>query len=82
MVSDDVYKIIKEEKKAAVMVTHDVAEAVSIADKVIVLSKRPAIIKKVYSIDMKDKIIPSKNRHNKDFHMYHDAIWKDFDDNE
>ena len=49
-VSDDVYKIIKNEGKTALMVTHDLAEAISISDRVIVLSKRPCEIKKIYKI--------------------------------
>ena len=78
-VSDDVYKIIKDENKTAIMVTHDIAEAISMADKVIVLSKRPAIIKNTYEIKMDNKTIPSENRKNKDFYNYYNAIWKDLD---
>lgn len=78
-VSDDVYKIIKYEKKTAIMVTHDIAEAISMADKVVVLSKRPAIIKNTYEIKMDNKTIPSENRKNKDFYNYYNAIWKDLD---
>lgn len=78
-VSDDVYKIIKDENKTAIMVTHDIAEAISMADKVVVLSKRPAIIKNTYEIKMDNKTIPSENRKNKDFYNYYNAIWKDLD---
>ena len=78
-VSDDVYRIIKEENKTAIMVTHDIAEAISLADKVIVLSKRPAVIKNIYEINMDNKIVPSKNRKNEKFYYYYDAIWKDID---
>ena len=49
-VSDDVYQIIKKEKKSAIMITHDISEAISMADKVIVLSKRPSTIKNIYEI--------------------------------
>ena len=76
-VSDDVFKIIKEEKKSAIMVTHDNAEAISIADKVIVLSKRPAIIKNVYEIKMNNKGLPSENRKNPKFNDYYNLIWRD-----
>ena len=75
-VSDDVYKIIKEEKKTALMVSHDIAEAVSIADKVIVLTNRPSRIKNIYDIKA-DKKEPSKNRDNKLFNYYYNLIWKD-----
>ena len=76
-VSDDVFKIIKQEKKSAIMVTHDNAEAISIADKVIVLSKRPAIVKNVYEIKMNNKGLPSENRKNPKFNDYYNLIWRD-----
>lgn len=78
-VSDDVYKIIKQEKKSAIMVTHDLAEAISMADKVIVLSKRPSKIKKIYDINLTDKSTPINNRKTKEFSYYYDLIWKDID---
>ena len=81
-VSDDVYKIIKEENKTAIMVTHDITEAIAIADKVIVLSKRPATIKNIYEIKFESKGLPSKNRKDPMFNSYYDNIWKDFDANE
>ena len=71
MVSNDVYKIIKEEKKTAIMVTHDINEAISMGDKVIVLSNRPAYIKNIYNIEMDNKTIPSKNRNNPKFNYYY-----------
>lgn len=78
-VSDDVYKIIKKENKSAIMVTHDLAEAISMADKVIVLSKRPSIIKSIYDINLTDKSTPINNRKAKEFSYYYDLIWKDID---
>ena len=45
--SNDLYKIIKSEKKTAILITHDIAEAVSLADRVIVLSKRPCTVKSI-----------------------------------
>ena len=78
-VSDDVYKIIKEEKKTALMVTHDIAEAIAMADKVIVLSNRPAVVKNIYEINMENKGLPSNNKKNNMFNKYYDVIWKDLD---
>ena len=49
-VSDDVYNIIKKEKKTAIMVTHDLASAISISDRVIVLNNRPSLVKNIYEI--------------------------------
>lgn len=78
-VSDDVYKIIREENKTALMVTHDISEAVSIGDKVVVLSNRPSVVKNVYEIKMDNKGLPSENRKNEKFNTYYNAIWKDLD---
>ena len=78
-VSDDVWKIIKKEKKTTIMITHDVAEAISMADRVIVLSSRPAKVKKIYNIEMKDKSSPINNRKCPEFSKYYDMIWKDID---
>ena len=61
------------------MVTHDLAEAISLADKIIVLSKRPAIIKSVYNIDLTNKSTPILNRKAKEFPIYYEKIWKDLD---
>ncbi len=78
-VSDDVFKIIKEEEKTAILVTHDISEAISMADKVVVLSNRPSIVKKIYDIKMDKKGLPSENRKNEKFNFYYKQIWKDLD---
>ncbi len=78
-VSDDVYQIIKAEKKTAIMITHDIAEAISISDEVLVLSKRPATIKKHYDIVLTNKSTPINNRKALEFSQYYDAIWRDLD---
>lgn len=80
-VSDDVLKIIKLEKKSVIMITHDLAEAISVADRVIVLSKRPARIKSVYEINLTNKSTPIENRKAKEFSYYYDLLWKDLDKN-
>ncbi len=78
-VSDDVFKIIKKEKKSAIMVTHDLSEAISMADRIIVLSKRPALIKNIYEINLPNKSTPIENRKLEGFSKYYDLIWKDLD---
>lgn len=78
-VSDDVYNIIKNEKKSAIMVTHDIAEAISMADKVIILTKRPSVIKKIVDINLTNKSNPINNRKAKEFSYYYDLIWKEID---
>ena len=78
-VSDDVWKIIKKEGKTTIMITHDIAEALTMADRVIVLTSRPSKVKKIYDIEMDDKTTPINNRKCKDFNKYYDMIWKDID---
>lgn len=78
-VSDNVYQIIKKEGKSAIMVTHDIAEAISMADRVIVLSKRPSTIHTIYKINLTDKSTPINNRKCKEFSEYYEKIWKDID---
>ena len=78
-ISDDIYKIIKKDGKTAIMVTHDISEAISMSDKVIVLSKRPAIIKKIYDIKLENKSTPINNRSSNNFSVYYEMIWSDLD---
>ena len=77
--SEDVYNIIKKEGKTAILVTHDLAESISLSDRVAVLSKRPAVVKKIYNIEMKNKSTPMENRKTKEFNEYYDKIWRDLD---
>lgn len=76
-VSDDVYKILKNEGKTAIMVTHDLAEAISISSRVVVLSCRPCRVKNIYTIDREKDLTPIENRKDKNFSKYYDLIWKD-----
>ena len=80
-VSDDVWKIIKKEKNTTIMITHDIAEAISMADRIIVLTNRPSKVKSIYTIEMKNKQNPINNRKQKEFQYYYDKIWKDIDIN-
>ena len=47
-ISKDVYKMLRKTNTSTIIITHDIAEALSLADRIIVLSKRPSIVKKVY----------------------------------
>lgn len=80
-VSNDVYKIIKQEHKTVIMITHDIAEAISLASRIIVLSKRPSKVKSIYEISLSNTDNPIDNRHAKEFSTYYDKIWKDLDIN-
>lgn len=63
------------------MVTHDLAEAISLADKIIVLSKRPSKIKKEFTITFKNNVEPIKRRQEPEFNDYYNQIWKEIDQN-
>lgn len=80
-VSDDIYKIIKRENKEAILVTHDISEAISMADRVSVLSKRPATIKNTYDIELtiSGEKTPLISRKAPEFKDYFDKLWKELD---
>ena len=59
------------------MVTHDIGEAISMADKVVVLSKSPAVVKSIYNIELDNKDLPTINRKDSKFNYYYDLIWND-----
>ena len=80
-ISDDIYRIIKNEGITAIMVTHDIAEAISMSDRIIVLTKRPGKIKKIYTVELSDKSTPINNRKCKEFSKYYDELWRDLDVN-
>jgi len=80
-ISDDIYRIIKNEGITAIMVTHDIAEAISMSDRIIVLTKRPGKIKKIYNVKLSDKSTPINNRKCKEFSKYYDELWRDLDVN-
>ena len=80
-VSNDVLNIIRKENKTLIIVTHDIAEAISMCNKVIVLSKRPSKIKNIYNIDYNfDRNNPIKSRSSKEFMEYYEKIWEDLNE--
>lgn len=81
LVSDDIYKIIKNENKTTIIVTHDISEAISMADYVAVLSKRPATIKKIYDINLtiNEEKTPLSARKAPEFKDYFNEFWKELD---
>jgi len=81
-VCDDVSNIISSERKTAVLVTHDLSEAISMADRVVVLSPRPAKVKKIFDINLKDFGPPLKRRESPEFSKLFDKIWKEIQTDE
>lgn len=80
MVTKDVYGILKNENMTMLMVTHDISEAISMADRVVVLTHRPAGIKNIYDIDFEmEKRDPLDCRKSPKFSNYFDCLWKELD---
>ena len=81
-VQEDIYKIIKQEKKTTILVTHDITEAIAMADVVYVLSLRPSTIKNKFDIklDLSDEErTPLKARNDPKFQELFSMIWKELD---
>lgn len=82
-VSDDIGQIIRQEGKSALLVTHDLSEAISLADRVIILSKRPATIVQTLPLHFHlENDTPLNRRNTPEFKTYFNLIWKELNDNE
>jgi len=80
-VSDDISRIIKKEDKTAILVTHDLSEAIATGDRVIILSKRPATIKRIVPINLSiENRTPLTSRNAKEFKDYFNMIWEELSD--
>lgn len=76
--ADEVRKIIKNEHKTAILVSHDISEAISVSDRIIVFSKRPSVVKKIFKIDFENKKLTSREKRNhRRFNEYFDSIWSE-----
>lgn len=78
-ISNDVYNILKKENKTLILVTHDLSEAINMCNKVVVLSKRPAKIKKIYDIKFDKDTKQEDKRNSKKFNDYYNLIWRAID---
>ena len=82
-VGDDIGQIIRNENRTAILVTHDLAEAISLGDQIIVLTKRPASVKTIVPIHFPpDKNTPLLRRNTPEFNEYFHTIWKELHVNE
>ena len=81
-VSDEIGTIIREEGKTAILVTHDISEAISMADRVLILSPRPATVQKIVDIHLNiNNRTPLSSRNAPDFKKYFNLIWKELNEN-
>ena len=82
IVQEDIYKIIKESKKTTILVTHDISEAIAMADVIYILTNRPSTIKEKIEIDFnidKNEKTPLKARESSKFQEYFALIWNKLD---
>lgn len=78
--TDDVYQILKKEKMTTIMVTHDIPESISMSDRIIVLTKRPACVKAIHEIRFTHEVdTPLRRRNNPNFGKYFNEIWRELD---
>lgn len=81
MVTEDIYKILKAENITVLMVTHDISEAISMSDRVVVLSQRPATVKNIYTIDFEmENRTPLNCREKSKFSKYFNIMWKELEE--
>lgn len=80
-VSADIYRIIRQEHKTALLVTHDISEAISMSDRVVVLSHRPATVRAIHDLGPLRSLDPLERRDMPDFRKFFNLIWKELDVN-
>lgn len=81
-VSADIHAILRREHKTALLVTHDISEAVSLSDRVLVLSRRPAVVRSVHPLEELRGLSPAQRRDSPRFPGVFNAIWKELNDDE
>lgn len=77
-IGEDIFNIIKHEGKSVIMVTHDINEAISMSDRILVLSNRPGVVKSIYNINISGDTL-LKRRSHRLFSSYYEQIWRDLD---
>ena len=78
-VSADICRIIRQERKTALLVTHDISEAISISDRVVVLSRRPAEIRAIHDLAPLQGLAPMERRDSEAFRTFFNLIWKELE---
>ena len=78
-VSDHICRIIREQHQTALLVTHDISEAISLSDRVVVLTARPARVKAVFDMGELRRLSPLERRDSPAFAGHFNRIWKELD---
>ena len=77
LVQDDISAIIKSENKTAILVTHDISEAICMSKRIIILTQRPGTVKKIIDLDFDEKLTPFQRRKLPIFNEYFDMVWRE-----
>jgi NitT/TauT family transport system ATP-binding protein len=81
--ADEITEILRREAKTVILVTHDIGEAVSMAERVIVLSRRPGQVKSNHAIRFSDqnggRLTPLAARNAPEFNDYFKILWQELD---
>ncbi len=80
-VSTDIARIIKQKGKTAILVTHDISEAISMSDRIVVLSHRPGTVRAVHDLTELQGISPMERRGTPAFQTLFNQIWEELDVN-
>ena len=80
-VSGDIAQIIRREHKTALLVTHDISEAISLSDRIIVLTHRPATVKAIHDLGALRAVPPLQRRSRAEFQTLFNQIWEELDVN-
>ena len=80
--SNDIASIIRKEQKSAILVTHDLSEAVSLADRILVLSPRPGQLKRILAIPFPKELSALERRSTNEFKDYFNMLWKEMNEDE
>ncbi|QQE80091.1 ABC transporter ATP-binding protein [Alicyclobacillus sp. SO9] len=79
--SDEISRILREQRKTVVLVTHDLSEAISMADRVLVMSRRPSTVKADHKIEFSGgRPSPFQTRQRPEYHRYFNLIWEELED--
>lgn len=76
-VQNDIHSIIKSEEKTAILVTHDISEAIVMSDKIVVLTKRPGTVKTVIDLNFERGSTPLERRSDPKFNAYFKLLWEE-----
>lgn len=78
MVTNDIYSILRKEGITAIIVTHDISEAISMSDRVVVLNARPGTVKDIHTIDFEiENRNPINCRESPKFSQYFNTLWRE-----